>query len=166
MITNRQKYLQRENKVLRRAYEDLAGEVSDRQWRRIKRDLQIQTSSLSEVLQRRPDVETYAYLRLNSPKASIKLSDVRNFGRLLAEFPVAEMQGADLLRELLDAAERHGNPVHPSTLYKWARAVGGMDQNRMYDRKDICFLASKLYVAKIAPNQQHHAGLVKAAAAA
>ena len=160
MKTNSQRHLKLENRVLRRTYENVAGEISDRQWRRIKSALQIRTTCLREITAFKSKVEIYAYLRLNAPKAAIRRADVEQFGRLLDEFPLQAMQGSDLKQTLLLVAERSGKGIAESTIYRWARAIGRLEANRMYERRDVCYMAARLY-RHINSTADTHEGLLK-----
>jgi hypothetical protein len=158
----KQSYEETDNKtVLRVAYESIAGEISKRQWRRIKKKLktsdELKGMPLLEAL---AIVRVYAYLRLCNGNRLVTLEDVQEKLWIdeFAKGMSVTITGADLIETF--QILQPGPSI--STLRAWGREIGcPLYCDRWYSPEEVRLWIGKLATQtkfKFVPNNHRKIG--------
>lgn len=132
--------------VFRNLYEMKCGQVSDRQWLRIRTFLKIrEVGCLSDRVtdQQLGRIKAYGDLRLLAPKGKITLEDVDQYVKFSLAFPSdCQCSGADLIagiQKVLDPSPSR------SRCYAWGDEIGiPLSTKRWYGRDEIRTWIGKL----------------------
>jgi hypothetical protein len=131
--------------VLRVAFEAIAGERSDRQWRRIKCKLKLSDRMKGlDLLERGlPIIRTYAYLRLANGNQLVTREDV--LSRLWIDEFAKGISGWIEGSDLVEVFNRLSPAPSKSTLRNWGKEIGcPLASDRWYSPLEVRLWISKL----------------------
>ena len=129
---------------IRETYENIAGIVSDRQWRRIRREVGIE--SLADEQKVCPhvlkDVQAYAALRKMYPRSPIDPMDLTLYKAFLEHFPLDGCEGKDLLQSIQQLLKPTPDD---RTIRGWGYAIEcPLYLHKWYEKSDLEKWVSKM----------------------
>lgn len=127
-------------RILRKTYENIAGSISDRQWRRIRHELGLKVDDVSD--EALLDVKAYASLRRIFPKSSIDPTQIGRYRNFMDSFPLSGCNG----RDLLNAIQKTLKPSpEERTVRDWGYAIGcPLYYEKWYSKQEL-----ELWVGKM-----------------